>query len=869
MTLSGSGFPTNSTVYFGTTALPTSYSSSNLLYATLSSFTAVVGTFQVYVSSPSGSSNGQPVTVSSSGSGGTLSLTSLQPASIGTNAGSFTLTIFGSGFSQGQLVTFGSQTFGSTFLSSNEITVNIPGTAITTAQTVNVSEGSSNQLPFVIGSGGSTGTLSIVCNPSNGPTSIGIFFSQFCSVSGGNGSYLWAVVLGLPSGLTLNPTTGSSVGISGTPSTLNTYTVQVNDSSGHTGSLTVTSSGSTGTGNLSSISPSSASLGSGQITVILAGYGFTSASTAYFNGNVLATQYVSTSQLNATIPSNLLTTSGTYSIVVITSGSSSNSLPFVVGTSGTSGVVLSSISPTNAILNSPAVNLVLFGSGFSQGQLVSFGSNLFTATLVNSGELTVTIPSQYFTTAQTVNVSVAGSNSLQFVIGSGSTGTLSVSCSPAAGPATLSSYYSQTCSVAGGTAPYTWTVSSLPSGLTQSAYNGASSVTISGTPNVSQSYSYPVQVRDANGLTGSLTISGSVTTSGSSYNITSLSPSSASVGSAGITLTVFGNGFTNSSLVYFNNQLLTTQYISGTQLNATLPAYLLTTATSANVLVNTSGIATNSTVFTVGSGSTGGSLTVFCTPGVGPSTISTFYTTTCTASGGTQPYNWPTPTGLPAYLTYSATTGSSITISGTPTSSAAYNFLVKVTDSSSPAQTGSLQLAGQTSSSSSGTGGILLTSLSPSSAAVNSQAISITVNGSGFSTNSQVVFDGFAIVTTYLSGSQLLATVPAGLLTIARTALVSVMTSGVGTSNALTFTIGNGGSGVQVSINCSPGVGPTSPTSYSPTSCGVSGGVGPYTWSVVNGALPSGLSLTSTDRLRLPATPPSTGVIPCHAAGQR
>jgi uncharacterized protein (TIGR03437 family) len=245
----------------------------------------------------------------------------------------------------------------------------------------------------------------------------------------------------------------------------------------------------------------------------------------------------------------------------------------------------------------------------------------------------------------------------------------------------------------------------------------------------------------------------------------------------------------------------------------------------------------------VGAGTSGGSLSLTCSPGVGPSTVNTFYSTTCTASGGSQNFTWPIPTGLPAYLTYSTTTGSSITISGTPTVSSPYNFQIKVTDTSSPVQTGTLQLAGETGATSSSTGGIVLTSLSPSSAAVNSQAINLIVNGGGFSTNSQVIFDGFAVVTSFISAGQLQATVPAGYLTFARAALVTVTTPGTGTSNGLSFIIGNGGTGIQLSITCSPGVGPAAPNSFYTSNCGVNGGNGPYNWSIVSGSLPTGLSL--------------------------
>src|SRR6185369_5738194 len=114
----------------------------------------------------------------------------------------------------------------------------------------------------------------------------------------------------------------------------------------------------------------------------------------------------------------------------------------------------------------------------------------------------------------------------------------------------------------------------------------------------------------------------------------------------------------------------------------------------------------------------------------------------CTGTGGNGNYTWTVPSGFPAYLTFSGNTGSTVTISGTRNFAAPYNFTIKVSDSRSPVQTGSLQLAGQTGTANTGTGGTVLSSISPSSAPLNSAAVVISLIGSGFSSNSQVVFDG-------------------------------------------------------------------------------------------------------------------------------
>jgi len=90
----------------------------------------------------------------------------------------------------------------------------------------------------------------------------------------------------------------------------------------------------------------------------------------------------------------------------------------------------------------------------------------------------------------------------------------------------------------------------------------------------------------------------------------------------------------------------------------------------------------------------------------------------------------------------------------------------------------------------------------------------MTATGTNFVSTSQIKWNGTALTTTYVSATQLTATVPASDLATAGTASVTVFnpTPGGGTSNALTFTIGasrfaiavasqNPNSGVPVTAN--------------------------------------------------------------------
>jgi len=84
-----------------------------------------------------------------------------------------------------------------------------------------------------------------------------------------------------------------------------------------------------------------------------------------------------------------------------------------------------------------------------------------------------------------------------------------------------------------------------------------------------------------------------------------------------------------------------------------------------------------------------------------------------------------------------------------------------------------------------------LTSLSPSGAATGGPAFTLTANGTNFISGSVVRWNGSDRTTTYVSATQLTASIPASDIAAAGTAQVTVFNPApdAGTSNALTFTI--------------------------------------------------------------------------------
>jgi hypothetical protein len=78
-------------------------------------------------------------------------------------------------------------------------------------------------------------------------------------------------------------------------------------------------------------------------------------------------------------------------------------------------------------------------------------------------------------------------------------------------------------------------------------------------------------------------------TPGTMPNISALVPNSANAGSAGMLLTVNGTNFNGNATVSFGSTVLTTTFVTGNQLTATVPAANLATAAQVTVTVTNPG----------------------------------------------------------------------------------------------------------------------------------------------------------------------------------------------------------------------------------------------------------------------------------------
>ena len=215
-------------------------------------------------------------------------------------------------------------------------------------------------------------------------------------------------------------------------------------------------------------------------------------------------------------------------------------------------------------------------------------------------------------------------------------------------------------------------------------------------------------------------------------------------------------------------------------------------------------------------------------------------------SGGTAPYTWSISAGsLPPGLTLSAAT-----ISGMPQSGGTFSFTVKVTDSSSPQNTGTANM----------------------SITINALQVSQTANPTGavgvaYSFNGLVLVSGGTAPYSYSVTS---GTVPPG-LTFSNNNISGTPTASATPFN-FTVTVKDSSSPQQVgsapvTLNIFPAGAVTITTNSLPSgtqgspyptqTLQATGGVTPYTWSINSGSLPPGLSLVGNV---ISGTPPGAAL---------
>lgn len=547
--------------------------------------------------------------------------------------------------------------------------------------------------------------------------------------------------------------------------TMGTANVTVADPGG------ATSTGATFTVNrppptITSLSPSSATVGGAAFTLTINGTSFGSGAKVKWNGTAMATTYFSSTMLTAAVPGSLIATPGTASVTVTT----------VIGTSaGTTFTInpppptIASLSPSSATAGGASFTLTINGTNFVSGATVQWGTTALTTSFVSASQLTAAVPAGLIATAGTASVTVtttAGTSG-------GATFTIKTP------PSTITSL-SPSSAKAGGAA-FTLTVNGTNFVPGATVKWGTTALTTTFVSASQLTAAVPAGLIAAAG-TASVTVTTTAGTSaGSTFTIipppptiTSLNPSSAAAGGAAFTLTINGTNFVAGAKAKWGATALTATFVSASQLTAAVPASLIAAVGTASV-----------TVTTTGGTSAGATFTINSAP---PVSITSLSPSSATAGGaaftltinGTNFVNGATVEWGSTALTTTFVSATKLTAAvpaGLITTAGTASVTVRTTGGTSAGVTFTINPRPT------------ITSLSPSSATAGGAAFTLTVNGTGFLSGATVKWGAGALTTTFVSATKLTAAITAGSVSKVATVSVTVVNPGGGTSNAALFSV--------------------------------------------------------------------------------
>jgi len=664
---------------------------------TLSGTPTAGGTFNFAVTATDSSTGTGPFTATS----GTLTLTvsaptiTLSPSAV-TNATvataySQTITASGGTAAYTYAVTSGALPAGLT-LSSGGVLSGTPTAGGTFNFTVTATDSSTGSGPYT---GSRAYTLvvnapTLAITPASGSlsASAGVAYSQTFTGSGGLAPYTYSLAINsgtIPTGLSFN--TGTGV-LSGTPTTTGVvnFTVTATDHATGTGPYSTS-----GTYTLTTSAPT---ITVSPTTLSAASVGVAYSQTATASGGAAPYSYALTA---GALPAGLSlngstgaitgtpTAGGTFNFTVTATDANSytGSRAYTLTVSAATVTVSPSTLPGATVATAYSQTILASGGTGPYTYAVTAGSLPAGLTLSSNGTLSGTSTSggvfNFTVTATDSSTGTGpytGSRAYSLTIGSP---TLTIT--PASGSlnGVAGTAYSRNFTASGGTSPYTYGLvvnsGTMPAGLT---WNGATG-TLSGTPTTAGTVSFTVTGTDSSTGTGAPFAVGGVYTLTISAPSVTVSPAtlpnpaiasaysqtiSAANGTAPYTYAVTAGALPTGLSLNTTTGVLSGTPTAGGTFNFTI------TATDANSF-------TASRAYSV----TIGAPTVTVSPAAAnPAQVTTAYSQTFSAAGGTAPYTYAVSTGtLPAGLSLNASTG---VLSGTPTTLGSSTFTVKATDSS-------------------------------------------------------------------------------------------------------------------------------------------------------------------------------------------
>jgi len=393
--------------------------------------------------------------------------------------------------------------------------------------------------------------------------------------------------------------------------------------------------------------------------------------------------------------------------------------------------------------------------------------------------------------------------------------------------------YSTTLAGSGGISPYTWKLTSgtLPTGMSLNATTGVLSAA-AGATTATPASSLTFVMTDS-GLPTALTATATLSLTINAINVSVTAPVTTVDGNDSVTVTATVTNDSGNAGVTWTAPVIG----SLSSLTALVPTYTAPAAAASaqSVTLTATSVADKTKSNSV-------TLTIPIAPTITTSSLPSFvagtaYSTTLAGSGGIGPYTWTLTSGtLPVGMSLNAATGLLSAAAGATTTTPATNLTFQMTDSGTPTAltataTLSLTINPQISVSVS----------APVTTVDGNDTVTVTATVTNDSSNAGVTWTAPSIGSlSSLSAAAPTFTAPAATASAQSVTLTATSVADKTKSNSVTLT-----------IPAAPAITTTSlPTviagvSYSTTLAG-SGGIAPYTWKLIGGTMPVGLSLNAT-----------------------
>jgi len=573
LTIFGSNFANNAFVRVNGIVQPTTFIDSSRLTTPISANQIdIAQTLNVTVTNPTGNVTAAAATLTVT-SGNVPIVESITPSAAQAGSGSFTLAVTGQNFTQTSIVRFRGSDRTTTFVDSRHVNATIPFSEITVEGTYPVSVfnpppngGTSNALNLIVFSERSPVITSL--SPSNFATEtqspkLTVTGSRFATTTRDD----VVLVDGNPRVTEfVNSTTLVATLLESDVAAPGTHTVAVRNRDGLTSApLTFTVSAQSGPV-ITTFDPASAATGDAPFILTVNGLNFVEQSIVTIDGTPRATTFVSPTQLRVQITSTDLSSPREMAVSVLNpNGSASTPVGLIVR-----NVVptITSLSPNEAIAADNGFTLFITGTGLNENSVVKLNGVTRPATFdAPTGKLLASITAADIATPQTIAVTVTGPG-----------GTSDASNLTVLAPRITSI-----------------TPSSIPAGsdnvtltVTGAAFLPTSKIVYLGVPrdttvNADGSLSTVLSATDLS-ITGQIGVrvqnSADVLSAPFIINVSSpgapridfLEPATITAGTTSARLTVGGANFLTGAVVRINGVVKPTEFVSGSQLIATLSA---------------------------------------------------------------------------------------------------------------------------------------------------------------------------------------------------------------------------------------------------------------------------------------------------------